>query len=304
MMGSQAVLHGESILSARSNATGRTVRSLGRLARSSPVPLAAGFVLIATILIAVFADQVAPYDPLRGDYSAVRQAPSAAHWLGTDHLGRDVLSRIIHGARISLVVGFASVLMGDSIGLAWGLLSGYVGGRLDLWGQRVLDVLLAFPGLILATLLMIGLGSGLHTVIFAIAITRVPASTRVIRAVVLSAKELVYVDAARVIGASPLRIVVRHIAPQCVAPFLVVASINLGFAITTEAALSFMGIGVPPPAPSWGTMLGGVTSATFNPPWWLAVFPGLAIAMTVLAANLTGDALRDALDPRLKGRLN
>jgi ABC-type dipeptide/oligopeptide/nickel transport system permease subunit len=222
--------------------------------------------------------------------------------MGTDHLGRDVLSRIIYGSRISLTVGFGAVLLGDLAGLVLGLASGYVGGRFDLLSQRLLEVLMAFPGLVLATLLMVGLGSGINTVLIAIAITRIPAATRVVRAVVLSVKGLLYIDAARVAGALPLRIVVRHVAPQCTAPFVVILSMHLGIAITTEAALSFMGIGVPPPAPSWGTMLAGVMA--FRPLWWLAFFPGAAIILTVLSANVMGDVLRDLLDPRLRGTID
>jgi ABC-type dipeptide/oligopeptide/nickel transport system permease subunit len=250
--------------------------------------------------VAIFADHVAPYDPLVGNYRAIRQAPSVLHLMGTDDGGRDVLSRIIFGARISLYVGFASVAVGDLLGLIWGLTSGYIGGRFDLISQRLLEVLLSFPDLILGTMFMIVLGPSLQTVIVAIAITRVPAATRIVRGTTLSVKHRAYVDSARAVGASPARIMLQHIAPQCIAPFLVVVSAHLGIAITTEAALSFLGVGVPPPAPSWGVMLAGV-SRQFNPLWWLAVFPGLAITTTVLAANLAGDALRDILDPQLRG---
>ena len=269
----------------------------------SPVTIGALVVLVLMIGVAIFADQVAPYDPLLGNYGAVRRPPSFDNLLGTDDLGRDVLSRLIHGARISLLVAFTAVALGDACGFLWGLFSGYAGRNFDLLSQRFLEVFLAFPSLILATMFVIALGAGLPTVILAIAITRMPASTRVIRSVVLSVREMAYVDAARVSGATPWRIMFKHIAPQCVAPFLVVATANLGIAISTEAALSFLGVGVPPPAPSWGTMLGGA-SLKFNPLWWTAVFPGLAITLTVLAMNLAGDALRDLLDPKLRGRLD
>jgi peptide/nickel transport system permease protein len=278
-------------------------RGVGRFFRLSPVAALAILLLLAIVVMAVFADWVAPYDPLMGNYTAVRQPPNAIALFGTDDLGRDVLSRVVHGARISLVVGLGAVALGDLIGLIWGLTSGYAGRRFDLISQRLLEVLYAFPGLILATMLMIVLGAGIPTVIIAIAVTRVPASTRVIRAVVLSVKEMTYIDAARVAGASPARIIVRHIAPLCLAPFLVVVSAHIGIAITTEAALSFVGVGVPPPAPSWGTMLAGA-SGKFSPLWWLALFPGLAITFTVLAFNLAGDALRDLLDPQMRGRLD
>ena len=275
-----------------------------RIRRVSAMPvLAVGIVLIIAAL-AIFADRVTPYDPLEGNYGVVRQPPSAQHLLGTDDIGRDVLSRLIYGARTSLLVGFGSVLVGDLIGLIWGVASGYIGRRFDLLSQRLLEVVLAFPGLILATMLLLVMGAVVMTVIVAIAVTRVPASTRVIRSVALATKEMVYVDAARVAGASAPRIMVRHIAPACVAPFLVIFSASLGIAITTEAALSFVGVGVPPPAPSWGTMLSGAAVGKFNPLWWLAVFPGLAITITVLAINLAGDSLRDFLDPQLRRRVD
>jgi ABC-type dipeptide/oligopeptide/nickel transport system permease subunit len=273
------------------------------LRRLSPLAVVAVGIVLIMIVLALFAERVAPYDPLAGDYSVVRQPPSARHWLGTDDVGRDVLSRLIYGARISLAVGFGSVLIGDLIGLIWGIASGYLGRRFDLLSQRLLEVVLAFPGLILATMLLLVMGAGVQTVILAIAITRVPSSTRVIRSVALATREMVYVEAARVSGASAPRIMLRHIAPACVAPFLVIFSASLGIAITTEAALSFVGVGVPPPAPSWGVMLSGAAVGKFNPLWWLAVFPGLAITLTVLAINLAGDSLRDFLDPQLRRRV-
>lgn len=272
------------------------------IARTSPLAAFAVLVLATFVLLAIFADVVAPYDPKTGDYANIRKGPSADHLFGTDDVGRDVLSRVIHGARVSLFVGFCAVLIGDGIGLASGVVGGYVGRRFDLISQRLLEVILAFPGLILASVLVIALGPGLQTVIVAIAVTRIPASNRVVRSVVLSLRNQEFVDAARVAGASPARIMIRHVAPQCIAPFLVIASVHMGISITSEAALSFLGIGVPPPAPSWGTMLGGAISGQFNPPWWLAVFPGLAITLTVFSVNITGDTLRDLFDPRLRGR--
>ena len=281
----------------------RTIWSRLGVSKLSPLAILATGVVLAMIVVALFAPQIAPYDPLAGDYSEVRQAPSARHWLGTDDVGRDVLTRLIYGARISLLVGFASVLLGDLAGLAWGIASGYIGRRFDLLSQRLLEVVLAFPGLILATMLLLVMGAGIQTVIIAIAVTRVPSSTRVIRSVALATREMVYVDAARVAGATAPRIMLRHIAPACIPPFLVIFSASLGIAITTEAALSFVGVGVPPPAPSWGTMLSGAAVGKFNPLWWLAVFPGLAITITVLAINLAGDSLRDFLDPQLRRRV-
>ncbi|MGH2558859.1 MAG: ABC transporter permease, partial [Thermomicrobiales bacterium] len=181
----------------------------------------AGVLLLTIILVAIFAPIVAPYDPLEGDYSAIRQSPSTAHLFGTDDIGRDVLSRIIYGARVSLIVGFGAVLLGDTFGLITGIASGYFGGKTDLISQRLLEILLAFPGLILATIFVVALGTGLQTVIIAIAVTRIPACNRVVRAVALSIKNMDFVEAARVSGATPLRIMVRHVAPQTIAPFLV-----------------------------------------------------------------------------------
>jgi peptide/nickel transport system permease protein len=275
-----------------------------RFARGNALGVACLAFLLLIVLLAIFADRIVPYDPLAASYGSVRAAPSAAHLLGTDDLGRDVLSRIIVGTRITLLVAVTAVLVGDSIGFSWGLLSGYFGGRFDLLSQRLLDVLLSFPSLILALLLMVGLGAGLQTVIIAIAVTRVPTSTRVVRSMVLSIKEVAYIEAARGIGATAPRVMATHLAPQCVAPFLVVATANLGQAIFAEAALSFLGVGVPPPTPSWGNMLGGVLAQAFRPPWWLAVFPGLAVTLTILATNLLGDSVRDFIDPKLRGRID
>jgi peptide/nickel transport system permease protein len=271
-----------------------------RFVRSSPIGAVAAAALVVIFLVGAFAELVAPYDPLHANFAATRREPSATYLLGTDYLGRDVLSRIIHGARITLLVAITSVLLGDSIGFVWGVVSGYLGGRFDMVSQRILDVMLSFPGLILAILLMAALGPRLETVIVAIAVSRVPLSTRVIRSVVLSVKEFAFVEAARCTGATSRGIMLRHIAPQCVAPMLVIFSANLGTAIFAESALAFLGIGVPEPTPTWGRMLGGVLSEAFRPPWWLIVFPGMAITLTIMAANLFGDALRDVLDPRLK----
>ena len=282
----------------------RGPRGLARFVRSSPLGTVALAFLVVVVVLALLADVITYWDPLLTNYGSTREAPSAEHLLGTDHLGRDVWSRIVTGARISLFVAFVAVMAGDGVGLVWGIVSGYFGGRVDMVSQRVLDALLSFPGLILAMLLLVGLGAGLSTVIIAIAVTRIPLSTRVIRSVTLTTRSLAYVEAARTVGASPLRILAQHIAPQCIAPFLVLVSANIGVAITTEAGLSFLGIGIPPPTPTWGNMLGGVLAESFRPPWWLVVYPGLALTATVLAANLFGDALRDFLDPRLRGRLS
>lgn len=273
-----------------------------RFVRSSTLgTVAAGFIVVVG-LVAVLAPLLAPYPPLEADYAATQAAPSAQHLLGTDHLGRDTLSRIVFGTRVTLLVSIASVGLGASLGLVWGIAAGYLGQRFDIASQRLVEILMSFPTLILAMLLMVSLGAGLVTVVVAVGISQIPLATRIARSVVLSVKETSYVEAARCAGATPLRIMARHITPQCVAPIMVVATVNLGAAIFTEAALSFLGVGVPPPTPSWGNMLGGVLAQSFNPPWWMVLFPGLAIATTVMAANLLGDALRDFFDPRTRRR--
>src|SRR5215216_1898273 len=281
------------------------VRLLGGVvlfARWSPLTSVAVVMLVVPIVLAILAPQLAPYDPTLNQYQKLVQEPSAEHIMGTDKLGRDVFSRLLYGTRVSLLVAFTAVLLGEALGFLLGVATAYIGGRFDLVSQRLVDVLMSFPTLILAMLLMAGLGAGITTIIIAIAVTRVPGSSRIIRSVALSVKALNYVEAARVVGASHWRIMLRHIAPQCIAPLLVVFSLNLGAAIFAEAALSYLGVGVPPPTPSLGNMLGEQNAQSFKPPWWLVVYPGLAITLIILAANLVGDGMRDFFDPRLKGR--
>jgi ABC-type dipeptide/oligopeptide/nickel transport system permease subunit len=245
---------------------------------------------------------VSPHDPLFLNFADLKQPPSSRYFLGTDYEGRDVLSRLIYAGRVSLEVSVLSVLLGTTVGGVWGIASAYLGGKFDIISQRFVEIIMAFPTVILAMGLLLALGGGLWTVTIAIAVTRMPFGARVIRSVALSVKELTYVDAARAIGASDLRIMVQHIAPQCAAPYLILATAHLGTAIAIEATLGFLGIGITPPTASWGNMLGGIVANTYKPIWWLVVFPGIAIAITILAFNLLGDALRDALDPKLRGR--
>lgn len=281
----------------------RAYTTVVRFIRSSPIGAISVAFWMLLVLTAILASRLAPYDPLETDYAATRSPPSAEHFLGTDDLGRDVLSRIIFGARVTLIVAVTAVLIGDGLGFLWGIASGYIGRRFDMLSQRLIEILMSFPALILALLLLVALGSGLQTVIIAIAVTRIPSATRITRSVVLSIKETAYVEAANMIGASQGRIMLRHISPQCIAPILVIASLHLGAAIFAESALSFLGLGIPPPAASWGNMLGGVLAAAFRPPWWMVIFPGIAITLAILTANLIGDALRDFLDPKLRQRL-
>lgn len=284
--------------------TGYTVgvlRGLRRFAGKQPVGTASGVVLAVIILLAVASPLIAPYNPIEGHFTAINDPPDSEYLLGTDRVGRDVLSRVIYGARISLLVAFVAVIVGDTLGAMWGIASGYLGGKFDIYSQRIIELLLAFPTLILAMVLLLGLGAGVFTVLLAIAITRIPLSVRVIRSVSLSVKENSYVEAARAIGASDVRIMGLHIAPQCLAPWLVLVTAQLGGVIVLEASLGFLGVGVPAPTATWGNMLGGAVAATLKPEWWLVIFPGVAITVTVLAFNLFGDSIRDALDPRLRG---
>jgi len=278
----------------------RIARGLLRFARRSPLSAFWGCIAAAIIVVSVAAPAIAPYPPLKSDFRNMSKPPTAQHYFGTDQIGRDTLSRVIHGSRASLTVAAGAVLLGTTFGALWGLASGYFGGRFDIFSQRILEFLQSFPDLILAMAIAMALGAGTGTVIVAIAITRIPFGGRVIRAVVLSLKELAYVEAARGLGASHLRMMARHILPQCVAPYLILATTHLGVAIIIEASLGFLGVGIPPPMPTWGNMLADSLNAGLIPPWWLVLFPGLAITVTVLAFNLLGDGIRDALDPRLR----
>ncbi len=287
-----------SVLAAEPGRARVTLRQLGLLAGRNPVAVAAGVVGFLIIAMAVSAPLIAPRDPLKTDFRRMAKPPDAVSWFGTDQVGRDTLSRVIHGARASLVVAFAAVLLGTTVGALWGVASGYLGGRFDLVSQRVMEILQSFPDLILAMAISMAIGTGMQAVIVAIAITRIPFGGRVIRSVALTVKELAYVEAGRSSGASSLRIMAVHVLPQCVAPYLVLATTHLGVAIVIEAALGFLGVGIPPPTPTWGNML-AESLTSLVPHWWLVFFPGLAITVTVLAFNLVGDGIRDLLDPKL-----
>jgi peptide/nickel transport system permease protein len=258
-------------------------------------------ILAIVILCAVLADLISPYPPNEQDYGALTEPPSAQHWLGTDDLGRDVLTRIIHGARVSLQVGIIAVGIALALGVSLGLLSGYVGGTADNIIMRVVDAVQAFPGLILALAITAALGPSIRNAMIAIGIVSVPSIARLVRGQTLSEREREYVAAARVIGASPLEVMTRHIWPNTTAPIIVQATLMIAGAIVTEASLSFLGVGVQPPTPSWGAMLRTGSQYLEVAPW-IAFAPGAAIFATVLAFNFVGDGLRRALDPRLVGR--
>ena len=270
-------------------------------ARRNPLSALWGGVALAILVMALAAPLIAPHHPLKANFRRMTKPPDTTSYFGTDQIGRDNLSRVIYGSRSSLLVAILAVVLGTTTGCLWGLASGYIGGRFDIISQRIIEFLQSFPDLILAMAIAMALGAGTWTVIVAIAITRIPFGGRVIRSVTLALKEIAYVEAARGIGASSLRIMGLHILPQCIAPYLILATTHLGVAIIIEASLGFLGVGIPPPTPTWGNMLADSLNSGLIPPWWLVVFPGLAITITVLAFNLFGDGIRDTLDPRLRG---
>lgn len=257
-------------------------------------------IIIGMTVVAVFAQLLAPYDALATDYGAMLAAPSAQHWLGTDAYGRDVLSRVIFGSQTALIVGVAASFMGATLGALIGVASAYFGGRVDMIVQRLMDVVISFPIIILALAVVAILGTGVQNVILAIAIPMVPRCARVVRSSALAVREMPYVDAARAAGFTDSRIVLRHMLPNVMAPYLIMLTAFLGQAILLEASLSFLGLGVQEPVAAWGLMLRGAAVEFAETAPWMAIFPGLAITLAVFAFNLLGDSLRDALDPRLR----
>lgn len=281
---------------------GRLRETVGLLSRE-PLAVAAALVLALVVLAALLGPVLAPYDPVGGvDIDGRLTSPSPAHPFGTDELGRDVLSRVLVGARLSLLVAAASVLVALVAGVTIGLVAGFYGGAADAVAMRAMDTLFAFPAILLAIAILAVRGPGITNAIVAIAIVYTPIFARVTRAAVLRVREEVYIRAIRSLGAGDLRLLLRHVLPNALGPIIVQTSLSLAFALLTEAALSFLGLGVQPPTPSWGRMLiearGFVTQA-----WWMGVFPGLAIFVTVLSCNLLGDALRDVLDPRQRAAM-
>lgn len=275
--------------------------TLARFCSKKPLGAAGGAIMLVIVFTAVFASVLQTEDPIATNAGATLAPPSAVHWLGTDHLGRDIYSRILHGARVSLLVGLGSTLVASVLGGVIGLLSGYVGGKTDLVVQRVMDILQGLPLLVLALVMAAALGPSIPNVILAISIPIMPRAARVIRSSVLSIREFQYVEAARALGLTHLRIAFRHILPNTVGPFIVLGTAQLGSAILVEAALSFLGLGVPEPYPSWGRMLSVSAAEYAQKAPWLVLFPGIAISLAVFGSNLLGDALRDTLDPRLRG---
>jgi peptide/nickel transport system permease protein len=278
----------------------RWMSALITFCRRRPLGAIGAGIVVLMLLVAAFAPWLAPYDPVTVDFGAMLSPPGAKHWLGTDAFGRDVLSRLIYGSRTALLVGFGSALLGATAGAVLGVGSAYFGGRIDLYLQRLMDVLLCFPLIILALAIVAILGNNLSNLILAITIPMIPRCALVIRSSALSIREMPYVDAARASGFTHNRIILRHMLPNVMAPYLIMLTAFLGQAILLEASLSFLGLGVQEPTPAWGLMLRGAAVEFAETAPWMAIFPGVAISLSVFAFNLFGDSLRDALDPKLR----
>ncbi len=272
------------------------------LVRKHPLGAAGAAIVIAMILTAIFADYITVYDPEAVKFEDMLTAPDDQYILGTDQFGRDVLTRLIYGARTALFIGLTAGFLGATIGLVLGVASAYFGGRFDLIFQRVMDVFLAFPLIILALAILATLGAGIENVILAIVIVKISLCARVVRSNALAIRTMPYVDAARALGYSHARIILRHMVPNVMAPYLIILTYYIGEAILLEAALSYLGLGLQEPTPSWGLMLQGGAEEYAESAPWLAVWPGVAISLVVFGFNVFGDALRDILDPKLRYR--
>ncbi len=270
------------------------------LTRKYPLGAFGAVVVVVMILLAVFANVISPYDPEANAFEFMLTPPNLNFWMGTDQFGRDILTRIIYGARTALVVGFSCAIVGASVGLVLGVASAYFGGRFDLYFQRVMDVFMAFPLIIMAMAVVSIFGPGIENVIIAITIPFIPRCARVVRSSALAIREIPYVDAARALGFTHTRIILRHMVPNVMAPFLIMITAFVGQAILLEASLSYLGLGVQEPTPAWGLMLQGGAEEYAESAPWVAIWPGIAISLAVFGFNLFGDALRDALDPKLR----
>jgi peptide/nickel transport system permease protein len=268
------------------------------LARRYPLGAFGAVIMALCVFAGLFAPYITVYDPLSTNAALSLARPSAQHWLGCDFMGRDVYSRIVYGARISLAVGLGSTGLGITCGVTIGLTSGYLGGWIDLAAQRLIDILQSLPLLVMALLMTASLGPSLRNTILAISIALIPSSARVVRSTTLSLREQPFVESAKAVGMSEVRIAFRHVLPNTLAPLIVLATAQLGATILIEATLSFLGLGVPEPHPSWGRMLSESAAEYVRTAPWLVIFPGLAISLVVFGTNLLGDALRDILDPR------
>ena len=281
--------------------SGRRKGYLARLVREKPLGAVCGSVVLLFLLVALFAGVLAPYGMNETWVGERLVRPSAQFWFGTDNLGRDVFSRVIYGARVSVIVGLAASCLGTAISLFIGLVSGYIGGNFDIVMQRFVDAVMSLPGLVVIIILVTVLGSGMVPVILALSIPGGIVGSRILRSAVIGIKENVYLDAARVVGCSTWRIILRHVLPNIVAPTIILLSIRIPGMIMAEAGLSFLGFGVPPPFPSWGSMIGGAGRIYMLDAPWIVLWPGLALALVVYNSNIFGDTLRDLLDPRLRG---
>jgi peptide/nickel transport system permease protein len=275
-------------------------KAVVKFVRTKPLGAAGAFIILMMMLVAASSGTLAPYDPYLADYGAQFARPSFEHWFGTDEFGRDLMSRIMYGARIALFVGFTASFVGCTLGGLLGVISAYCGGKVDLFLERFMDILLAFPQLILALAIASVLGPAVQNVVIAISIPIIPRAARIVRATALSVKENVYVEAVQALGAAQRRVVLRHIVPNVVAPYIIIVTAQLGGAILAEAALSYLGLGAAEPTPSWGLMLSGSALSYAEKAPWIAIFPGIAISLGVFGFNLFGDSLRDALDPKLR----
>ncbi|MGC6391256.1 MAG: ABC transporter permease [Alphaproteobacteria bacterium] len=278
------------------------MKGVMRFIKKNPLGAFGGLIVFLMVLMALFAEVIATHDPELNDFAAMMVGPSAEHFFGTDQFGRDIFSRIVYGARTALFVGFVASIIGATIGLVLGVSSAFFGGVIDLVFQRILDVLMAFPLIIMALALVAIFGTGVDKVIIAITIPFIPKCARVVRSSALAIREIPYVDAARACGFSNARIILRHMLPNVMAPFLIMLTSFLGQAILLEASLSYLGLGVQEPTPAWGLMLQGGAEEYAESAPWIAIFPGLAISLAVFGFNLFGDAIRDTLDPRLRSQ--
>jgi peptide/nickel transport system permease protein len=276
------------------------LRGMLVFARQRPLGAVGAIIIGIMIAAALLAGFVSPYDPLATDYAKMLQTPSSFHWFGTDSFGRDVFTRIIYGSRTALWIGFASSFLGATLGALIGVTSAYFGGKIDLVLQRFMDLLLSFPLIILALVVVSLLGSGMTNVIFAITVPMMPRCALVVRSSALALREMPFVEAARALGFGPMRIILRHMMPNIMAPYLIMLTAFLGQAILLEASLSFLGLGVAEPQAAWGLMLRGAAVEFAERAPWMAIYPGIAISLSVFAFNLLGDSLRDALDPKLR----
>jgi peptide/nickel transport system permease protein len=279
------------------------VRRSLRFAKREPIGTVAGILIILLLLSAILAPVISEFDPTKTRVGRPFTGPGWDHWFGTDQVGRDVFSRVVHGGRVSLLVGIVSVAIGTVAGTIIGLLSGYFGGVLDIVLQRIIDAIMSIPTMVLALALISIFEPGTDKLILTIAVVMTPSSARIVRGAVLAVKPNMYIEAAKAMGAGSRRILLRHVLPNIIAPILVIGSVQIGNAILLEASLSFLGLGPPPPNPSWGYMISQEGRDVLTTAPWIGIFPGIFLSLTVFGFNMLGDTVRDVLDPKLRGRI-